>query len=200
MRITNNGPSTFVGTLGFIAVAGNGANGTASYAVTLNPGDSASVSFNCESSNQVGWNGPTGTTQDGAEFVMNGTATLGVRSQPVARSIFDKDIHSGVPRTNPFGETLDNYILRGGSSTGADTGDDYETSQASGTFVFHSWRPSSLRGKSWCGSASQFCRRSRVGNPPPASAAVTARRPLSAIAAEFFGNSRLNSGTSIPRW
>ena len=69
---------------------------------------------------------------------MNGTATLGLQSQPVVRSIFDKDIHSGVPRTNPFGETLDNYILQGGSSTGADTGDAYETTQAPGPFDFHS--------------------------------------------------------------
>ncbi len=138
VRILNNGPSTFVGTIGFIAVAGNGVNGTASYAVTLSPGASASVSFNCESSNQGGWNGPTGSTQNGAEFVMNGTATLGSQSQLVARSIFDKDIHSGVSRTNPFGETLDNYILQGGSSTGRDTGDAYETTQTPGTFPFHS--------------------------------------------------------------
>jgi hypothetical protein len=138
VRITNNGPSTFNGTIGFIAVAGNGTNGTASFAVVLAPGASASVSFNNEASNQGGWNGVTGTTQNGAEFVMNGTAVLGAQSQPVVRSIFDKDIHSGVPRTNPFLETLDNYILQGGSSTGGDTGDGYETTQASGNFAFHS--------------------------------------------------------------
>jgi hypothetical protein len=137
VRTTNTGSSTFVGTIGFIAVAGNGAIGTASYAVTLNPGASASISFNAEASNQGGWNGPTGSTQNGAEFVINGTATLG-SSQPVAFSIFDKDIHSGVFRTNPFGENLDNYILQGGSSVGSDTGDGYETTQAAGSFPYHS--------------------------------------------------------------
>jgi hypothetical protein len=57
-------------------------------------------------------------------------------TEAVSLSVFDKDIHSGVPRTNPFGVTLDNYILQGGDLFGRDTGDGYETTQAPGTFTF----------------------------------------------------------------
>jgi hypothetical protein len=47
-------------------------------------------------------------------------------------TLFDKDIHSGVPRTNPFGVTLDNYVLQGGDPFGRDTGDGFEVTQAPG--------------------------------------------------------------------
>jgi len=67
---------------------------------------------------------------------MDGLVTLGANSRALSVAILDKDIHSGVPRTNPFGETLDNYILQGGSSVGFDTGDAYETTRASGPFSF----------------------------------------------------------------
>jgi hypothetical protein len=142
VRITNNGASTFVGNIGFNAITGGGTNQSSSYAVTLNPGFNVAISIDSESSNVGGFNGPTGTTQPGAEFFMKGTVSLGSDSQAVSLSIFDKDIHSGVFRTNPFGVNLDNYILQGGDSLGRDTGDGFETTQTSGKFQFAQVAPS----------------------------------------------------------
>src|SRR2546425_541549 len=143
VRITNNGASTFTGTLGFTAISGFGANDSASYSVTLAPGAHPSFSFNCESSNQFGFNGAFGTTQNGAEFFMMGTVSNGTNSESVNLSVFDKDIHSGAPRLNPFGVALDNYILQGGDPLGRDTSDNYETTQAPGPFQFFEAAPPS---------------------------------------------------------
>ena len=96
IRITNSGPSTFAGLIGFIAEGGNGVDYSQLYSVTLNPGDHVSISINNESSNQGGYNGFSG-----AEFMMSGMVSLGANSQSVFLSIFDRDIHSGSPRTNP---------------------------------------------------------------------------------------------------
>jgi len=136
VTITDNGNSTFTGTIGFNAVTGYGVPSNSSYAVTLTRGSHVSVSIVCESSNVGGFNGANGTTQSGALFFMKGTVSLGTDVQGVDLSVFDKDIHSGQSRTNPFGVTLDNYILQGGDPLGRDTGDSYETSQASGSFQF----------------------------------------------------------------
>jgi len=136
VRITNNGASTFVGDIGFHAIQCTGGDWSDSFSVTLNPGDHFSFSFNPESSNFGGFNGPCGGVQNGAQFFMNGTVSLGTDTQSVNLSIFDEDIHSGVPRTNPFGVTLDNYILQGGDPLGRDTGDAYEVTQAPGPFQF----------------------------------------------------------------
>src|SRR2546426_8908890 len=137
IRITNSGPSTFVGTIGFIAEGGNGNDYSASYPMTLNPGDHVSISINSESSNQGGYNGFFG-----AEFMMSGMVSLGTDSQAVFLSIFDRDIHSGSLRTNPFGVTLDNFILADGDPFGRDTGDDYEGTQVPGPFQFAQAGPS----------------------------------------------------------
>jgi len=137
IRITNGGPSTFAGLIGFIAEGGNGVDYSHLYSVTLNPGDHVSISINNESSNQGGYNGFSG-----AEFMMSGMVSLGANSQSVFLSIFDRDIHSGSPRTNPYGVTLDNFILQGGDSFGRDTGDGYETTQAPGPFQFAQAGPS----------------------------------------------------------
>ena len=136
VRITNNGTSTFVGNIGFNAVSCFGINFNNSFAVTLNPGDHHTFSFSPESSDFGGFNGPCLGAQDGAELFMTGTVSVGSDSQAVDLSIFDKDIHSGVPRLNPFGVTLDNYILQGGDPLGRDTGDAYEETQAPGNFQF----------------------------------------------------------------
>jgi hypothetical protein len=162
VRITNNGTSTFSGTIGFVAVANCvSTDFSASYPVTLNPGDHVSVSINDESSNYGGYNGDCydGTTppQDGAQFVMSGTVTSGADSQPVSLAIYDKDIHSNVLQTNPFGTTLDNYILQGGDPYGQDTGDSFETSQAPGPFV--------------CASDTGICQ------TPPSSVTVSKLKP-----------------------
>jgi len=142
VMITNNGTSAFVGNIGFNAISGFNVPFNSSYAVTLNPGDHVSISINNESSNQGGYNGPFGTTQSGAEFFMNGMVKLGTDTEVVNLSIFDKDIHSGSSRTNPFGVILDNYILQGGDPLGRDTGDGYETTQVAGPFQFAQAGPS----------------------------------------------------------
>jgi hypothetical protein len=136
IQITNAGSSTFTGTIGFNAVSGFGVDFSYAIAVTLNPGDHVSISPNAESSNQGGYGGAFGTIQNGAQYEMKGTVSDGVNSMAVDLTIFDKDIHSGVFQTNPFGVTLDNYILQGGDPIGRDTGDGFEVNQAAGPFQF----------------------------------------------------------------
>jgi hypothetical protein len=142
VRITNNGASTFTGTIGFNAISGFGVDFSNSFAVTLNPGDHVSIAINAEASNLAGYGGPFGSVQTGAQYEMKGVVSLGINSEPVDLTIFDMDIHSGVFQTNPFGLTLDSYILQGGDPIGRDTGDAFEVSQAAGPFRF--FQPSSV--------------------------------------------------------
>ena len=128
-RISNNGASTFTGTIGQVAVSSGGVDRSFTVPVTLNPGAGITLSTSEESSNFGGWNGPggdLGNPQPGIKIVMSGTVSLGPNSEPVDLSIFDKDIHSPVVLTNPFGVDLDNYILQGGDPFGRDTGDAFE--------------------------------------------------------------------------
>jgi hypothetical protein len=52
--------------------------------------------------------------------------------------VYDSQIHSGHIQANPCdnGLVTDAYVVQGGSPTGCDPGDDYETSQIPGTFTF----------------------------------------------------------------
>jgi hypothetical protein len=52
--------------------------------------------------------------------------------------VYDSQIHSGTIQTSPCdgGLITDAYVLQGGSPTGCDNGDDYETSQKPGAFKF----------------------------------------------------------------
>jgi hypothetical protein len=52
--------------------------------------------------------------------------------------VYDSQIHSGVVQTSPCdgGLVTDAYVLQGGSPTGCDNGDNYETSQKPGLFKF----------------------------------------------------------------
>jgi VPDSG-CTERM motif len=132
VSLFNNGPSTFAGTLGTVAVsqfAGDLSFTSAPF--TLGPGDTVVMAIDSESSNVGGFNGPFGSTQPGVQVLVNGTAG----GNAISFSIFDRDIHSGVPRLNPFGITLDSYILQGGDPLGRDTGDDFEVTQAPGSFL-----------------------------------------------------------------
>jgi Coenzyme PQQ synthesis protein D (PqqD) len=139
VTITNVGLSTFTGNIGFVAFAScAGVDRSNSFPITLNPGDSQSFSFSQEASNEGGFNATAGcgSIDNGAQFFMTGTVTQGTQSIAVDLRIFDKDIHSGVPRPNNQGIVLDNYILQGGSPTGIDQGDDFETTQAPGPIDF----------------------------------------------------------------
>jgi hypothetical protein len=53
-------------------------------------------------------------------------------------AIYDSQIHSGIVQASPCdnGVVTDAYVLQGGSPTGCDPGDAYETSQAHGMFKF----------------------------------------------------------------
>jgi hypothetical protein len=136
VRVINNGSTTFTGTLSTIANRGfGGSDSFASGPLTLAPGQSASIEIGPESSNQGGYNGPPNAApQPGVELDINGLIN---GTEPVNLSVLDSNIHSGVPRTNPFGVTLDNYVLQGGDPFGRDTQDAYEESQAPGFFEFH---------------------------------------------------------------
>jgi hypothetical protein len=131
--ITNSGASTFTGTVGQVALAGNGNNyNFTSNPITLNPGQSITVAVNDESSNQGGYNGPTGTMQPGVTIQINGLVN---GTENVNLSVNDADIHSGVFRSAD-GHNSDSYVLQGGDPFGGDTGDGFEESQASGHFQF----------------------------------------------------------------
>jgi hypothetical protein len=133
--ITNNGASTFTGTVGQVTNLGGGPNynWTTPAPITLNPGDHITVAVNSESSNVGGYNGVTGTTENGLQInivgQMNGTEAVNL-------SVFDKDIHSLVPRDSGGGLISDSYVLQGGNPLGFDTGDGFETTQADGHFQF----------------------------------------------------------------
>src|SRR5438445_286986 len=80
------------------------------------------------------------TPKSGALLTINGT----VGSNSVNRNIYDSQIHTGTVRT-PAGNggcsallgsddiPTDAYVLQGGSPTGCDPGDPFETSQAVGS-------------------------------------------------------------------
>ena len=125
--ITNNGTTTFAGTIGQTAVT-PGFDYSYSHVVTLAPGATVTFAVNGESSNVGQFNGLAGVI-----IYLNG---LFNGMEVVALSVNDADIHSGVPRTNPFGRILDSYVLSGGDDLGGDTNDTYEESQAAGHFRF----------------------------------------------------------------
>jgi hypothetical protein len=131
--VTNNGASTFSGTIGQTAVTPFGADFSYSHSVTLAPGQSVTFAVNSESSNQGGYNGAFGSVQNGVTIGLNGTISLGANSEPVTLSVNDADIHSGV--INGGGQT-DAYVLQGGNPFGFDNGDAIETTQANGHFEF----------------------------------------------------------------
>jgi hypothetical protein len=129
----NSGPSTFVGTIGLSSVSGFGPIYSYSHGLTLTPGQSAVFAVNGDSGNVGGFNGPYLGSQNGVEMYLNGSFNGGA---PVLLSVFDKDVHSGVFQTNPYGVSLDNYVLQGGDPFGRDNGDVFKVAQANGHFQF----------------------------------------------------------------
>ena len=144
-RITNAGPSTLSGVFSTRAVSVNGADFSfTSPLLTLVPGASASIAVGPESSNYGGFNGPQSAPQPGPIVQFNGAVLQGSFSDPFSFSVEDAAIHSGVFRTNPFGVTLDSWVLQGGDSYGRDTGDAFETTQAPGVMHFDFVPPSTV--------------------------------------------------------
>ncbi|MGX4803391.1 PEP-CTERM sorting domain-containing protein [Bradyrhizobium guangdongense] len=134
-EVVNNGPTTFTGSVSTTAVS-NGAGDLSNtfLGLTLAPGQAVSFAIGTESSNVGGFNGPFGSPQPGVIITLNGL----FNGQSALLSVNDSNIHSGVFRTNPFGVTLDNYVLQGGDPLGRDTGDGFEESQAQGHVNFSS--------------------------------------------------------------
>ena len=133
LQVQNTGTSAFTGT-GTLSGVAPGQTINLSIVGTLGLGQSWVFNAGPESSNQGGFNKQAGGIPDnGLEFTLVGTADVAVNVD-----VFDKDIHSGVFRTNPFGINLDNYVLQGGDPFGRDTGDAFEETQAVGTLVVSS--------------------------------------------------------------
>jgi len=128
---TNNGASTFSGTFQLSATGWT----TQSITGTLAPGEQAWLSLTNESSNYGGFNG--GSPQLGMLFDFSGTISLGLASEAASGNVYDSQIHSGVFATNPYGVTLDNYVMQGGDPYGRDTGDSFEVAQAAGQYQFY---------------------------------------------------------------
>jgi hypothetical protein len=132
VTVTNNGPTALNGGIADVAMSQLSGDFSQNFSLTLNPGDSFTFGTSPESSNVGGFNGPSGSPQPGIEIDIFGT----VGSTPILLSVNDSEIHSGVFQTNPFGVTLDNYVLQGGDPLGRDTGDGFEVGQADGHFEF----------------------------------------------------------------
>lgn len=138
--ITNTGTESFTGDLTLTGTAGIGPVGDVAdvlISVTLAPGDSKILLGGPEGSNQLGFNKCQPGTDPllGADnglllSVIGAFATAG----PISYTIYDHEIHSGTSATNPFGVTLDNYILQGGDPFGRDTFDPFEVAQAHAFF------------------------------------------------------------------
>jgi hypothetical protein len=132
---TNSGSDTFVGDVGYTAVSNFG--GDLSFlatGVTIAAGSSVYVAIGSESSNVGGFNGAYMTIQPGINITLNGL----FGATAASLSVLDSDVHSGVFATNPYGVTLDNYVLQGGDPYGRDTGDGFEVNQAFGHYTFAS--------------------------------------------------------------
>jgi hypothetical protein len=123
-RIANTGTGTFVGMVSDVAVSPGGDFSSGPFAVTLAPGQTVALAVGPESSNVGGFNG-TNPDASNVGAILNVAGTIG--SCAIDVSFNDSQFHSGVPRTNPFGVTLDNYVIQGGDPFGRDTGDILET-------------------------------------------------------------------------
>jgi hypothetical protein len=130
VQIANAGTTTFVGSIGTVAVSNGGPDWSFSVTnFTLNPGQSISIAIGDEASNQGGFNGLLGT-----QVFLTG---LFDNTEAVNLFVYDMDIHSGSPRVSPCdGIQTDAFVLQGGSPTGCDNGDDFEVSQAWGHYEF----------------------------------------------------------------
>jgi len=149
--ISNTGDSHFAGSLSLTGISGYGVYGHIDVddhtpaGFSLAPGESWTLFGGPEGSNFGGYNkcqdyvlGDPTSGQDPAGFPDNGlllsiVGMLGTAGD-IAYSIYDHEIHSGTPAMNPFGTTLDNYILQGGDPFGRDTEDPFEVAQAHASF------------------------------------------------------------------
>ena len=138
LSITNTGNSTFIGTIGTVAISAFAGDLSFSRSgISLTPGMGVSIAIPDDASDVGGFNGPAFFFRPGVEVYLNGIVTNGNASEVVSLLVADADIHSGVVRTDPRGLESDSFVLQGGDPWGFDSGDAFELSQANGTFVFY---------------------------------------------------------------
>jgi len=148
LTVTNNGNSTFTGTITLSGTAADGSGpsgndiGNSFFGPgTLAPGQHVDIaanntSGNLDSSNSKGYNGTFGTTENGKQVSIVGNVALGASSEAVNLSVFDSAITSGPFYTDVLGNMTNAYVLQGGDPLGGDPGDPAEEAQASGHFQF----------------------------------------------------------------
>ncbi|NBT47811.1 MAG: DUF5011 domain-containing protein, partial [Actinobacteria bacterium] len=139
--VRNVGSSSFTGRICLKGTLADGRELASAFAgwpldsgINYSFGPGAGIAFRPgpDSSNFGGYNKVSGQADNGIEISMEGF----VDGEAVSLSVYDKDIHSGSPRTNRFGVTTDAYVLQGGEPYGRDNGDDYEVTQAHGFYYF----------------------------------------------------------------
>jgi hypothetical protein len=136
-RVANTGDTTFSGTIGTIAVSAfAGDLSFTSETLVLAPGASVSVAIPDNANDVGGFNGPAYEYRPGVEIALNGAMSSGPLTEAVSLLAADRDIHSGVPRTDGFGLTSDSFVLQGGDPWGFQNDDAFALSQADGLYVF----------------------------------------------------------------
>lgn len=135
-QVADTGDTSFEGVIGTIAVSSfAGDLSWVSGGLVLVPGASVSVAIPDDSSAVGGFNGPYYFYRPGVEIYIRGTVSDGTFSEPVDLLIADRDIHSGIPRTDPFGLVSDSFVLQGGDPWGFNNADTYALAQAYGVAV-----------------------------------------------------------------
>jgi hypothetical protein len=136
-QVANTGETTFSGAIGTIAVSAfAGDLSFASDPLVLTPGAAVSVAIPDNSNVVGGFNGPAYEYRPGIEITLNGTMTNGPLAEAVDLLVADRDIHSGVPRTDGFGLTTDSFVLQGDDPWGFQNSDAFALGQADGAFTF----------------------------------------------------------------
>jgi hypothetical protein len=136
-QIANTGASTFTGTIGDIADSPFGGNlSFRSSVITLTPGETASVAIPDNSADVGGFNGPYYFYRPGVEIILIGSVAKGMTSTPVDLTVADRDIQSGVWRTDQYGLSSDSFVLQGGDPWGFADSTPYALTLASGVYTF----------------------------------------------------------------
>jgi hypothetical protein len=136
-QVANTGDTTFNGVIGTIAVSVfAGDLSFTSGSLVLTPGESVSVAIPDESSAVGGFNGPAYFYRPGVEITLTGTMSNGAVSEAIDLLVADRDIQSGVDRTDQYGLTSDSFVLQGGDPWGFQNVDSYALSLADGVYTF----------------------------------------------------------------
>jgi hypothetical protein len=135
-QVAISGEATFSGVIGTIAVSAfAGDLSFCSGPLVLAPGDSVSVAIRYDSSSVGGFNGPAYFYRPGVEIYLSGSLSDGTNTQSLNLLIADRDIHSGIWRTDQFNLSSDSFVLQGGDPWGFDTDNSFATSLAYGVYA-----------------------------------------------------------------